>query len=582
MSNDTPDNNPSIGDAINAAAAGVTASATSGVESVARATEPIVHSVEQNVGAAGRSYVSAGRELAVTFADVDAMNLAILDLNRFVVPLIGTVASIPIDPDLVASLVLSPVTGANAEAAALGAAARLTANLVVTEGLALIAGNIVSTYQLADSTLSAAAATLRADIGILGSAAAGAPSVNASALIAGAHNAGSALEGLGKIAVIYDEATSAAENLVLVAIGLAAAGAAALVSGVLTEYGESVGEAAGKTLADNPWNVAAFGTQVVQNFSPSDAWANSLENLQGILGATGPLYDDMLSLLIHDGHTFGWFRDGQAHLGVPTVTEQAIEGANFTAASDSAAAIYGPDGRITVDLKNRILPSDVASLFAGSAQIDNVGQSDFADIRIIKSENGPDQTAYTVQIPSTQVWDFSASAAPNDVTSDLYAMRFGDQSALAHAVFDAMSKAGIATGPGAPPVMLTGFSLGGITAGAIAADPHGYNIQQVVTAGAPIGGMDIPSTTHVTAFEARQDAVPSLDGTANPSSWTTIHQNAYRLANEATPYTSTPMNAHLANRYAVMAKENPAVNNDPAIGKFFQGTLTVTDHYATR
>jgi hypothetical protein len=27
---------------------------------------------------------------------------------------------------------------------------------------------------------------------------------------------------------------------------------------------------------------------------------------------------------------------------------------------------------------------------------------------------------------------------------------------------------------------------------------------------------------------------------------------------------------------------NPAVNNDPAIGKFFQGTLTVTDYYSSR
>jgi dienelactone hydrolase len=131
-------------------------------------------------------------------------------------------------------------------------------------------------------------------------------------------------------------------------------------------------------------------------------------------------------------------------------------------------------------------------------------------------------------------------------------------------------------------VMLTGFSLGGITAGAIAAEPHGYNIQQVVTAGAPIGGMNIPSATHVTAFEARQDAVPTLDGAANPSSWTTIHQNAYRLANEDMPFPSSPANAHLADRYGVMAKANPAVNNDPAIGKFFRGTLTVTDQYATR
>jgi hypothetical protein len=274
------------------------------------------------------------------------------------------------------------------------------------------------------------------------------------------------------------------------------------------------------------------------------------------------------------------FRDGQAHLGAPNVTQQAIEAANMSTASDSAAAIYGPDGRMAVDPEHRILPSDVASLFASSAQIDEVGNSGFADIRIIKSENGPDQTAYTVQVPSTQDWSPWTGAVPNDLTSDLYSMRYGDQTALAQAVFDAMSKAGIPTGPGAPPVMMTGFSLGGITAGAIAADPHGYNVQQLVTAGAPIGGMNIPSSIHVTALEATQDFVPTLDGKENPSSWTTLREGGHALADANG--SMSPWGVHSANQYGVMAKENPTVNTDPAIGGFFQGKLTVTDYYASR
>ena len=31
-----------------------------------------------------------------------------------------------------------------------------------------------------------------------------------------------------------------------------------------------------------------------------------------------------------------------------------------------------------------------------------------------------------------------------------------------------------------------------------------------------------------------------------------------------------------------MAKENPAVNNNPELAKFFQGTQTVTDYYVRR
>ncbi|HEY8911831.1 hypothetical protein [Lacisediminihabitans sp.] len=587
MSNDKPDNNPSVVDAAVSGYNDVADSATSGGEKLAQTAQNTVsavnHDVAQNTAVAGRSYATAGRNLSVTFGEVEAMTAAIQGLNRFVVPLIGTVGSVATDPDLVASLILSPITGANAEAAALNAAARLSANLVVTEGLALITASVVTTYQLADSALSSAAATLRADVRITGSALGGLSTVSGSFVLAEGQTAGSILGGVWGVTTATVDLVGSAITLPPLIAGIIFAGIGALTSGILTEAGGSIRDAAGKSLTNNPWDIVGlFSAVAAAPFSWNDAWANTAGDFQGILGATGSSYDDILGLLIHDGHTRGMFRDGDAHLGGSGLSEGIIENRARTAAGQSGNEIYGSKNALNLDPKFHILPNDVASMLAGSAQIDRVGLGGASVIRIVESTHADGQNSYIVQIPSTQSWMPIAGSIPNDVTSDLYAMRYGDQTALAHAVFDAMSKAGIATGPGAPPVMLTGFSLGGITAGAMAADPHGYNIQQVVTAGAPIGGMDIPSTTHVTAFEARQDAVPTLDGTANPSSWTTIHQNAYRLANEATPIASTPLNAHLANRYAVMAKENPAVNNDPAIGKFFQGTLTVTDQYATR
>ena len=41
-------------------------------------------------------------------------------------------------------------------------------------------------------------------------------------------------------------------------------------------------------------------------------------------------------------------------------------------------------------------------------------------------------------------------------------------------------------------------------------------------------------------------------------------------------------NVHDPNRYAVMAVNNPTVNNDPNITRFLGGTLTVTDYAAVR
>jgi len=149
---------------------------------------------------------------------------------------------------------------------------------------------------------------------------------------------------------------------------------------------------------------------------------------------------------------------------------------------------------------------------------------------------------------------------PNDVTSDVYAMRYRHQTALANAVLDAMVQTKIPTGDGAPPVMVTGFSLGGITAGPIAATSSDYNIQQVVTAGSPIGTMPISPKIHVVALEGSQDLVPTLVGAINSKAWTTVHHTGYPLVGES----------------------NPIMNNDPNIARFLGGPLTVTDYASVR
>jgi hypothetical protein len=598
MSNDKPDNNPTVVDAAIDGYGDVADTATSSGEAVAQSAHNAAGALKRDVrrheATANRSYAASAGNLSVTFHDVDAVTTTIQDLNRFATPLIGTLGTVATDPDLIASLPLSPITGASAEAAALTAAGRLTGNLVVGEALALITASVVSTYQLADSALSNAAANLRAGIGNAGSLLSGISTVGGSSLSADGQIVSSIFGGLGGLSVATGDLAGALITLPRLIEGVFVTGIGAATSGILLEGSEALARSIHQSLGSGSsgegvgllsvMGLTTFGVEVGTNFTRNFSWdgalADSADEFQGMLGATGSSYDDILGLLIHDGHTLGMFRDGDAELGGSGLSDAVMNARNSEAVNDSNSSIYGSDEALNHDEQHHILPHDVASLFAGSAQIDYVGKDGFADIRIIESADGQGHSTYIVQIPSTQGWTPWAGSVPNDSTSDLYAMRYGDQTALSHAVFAAMNKAGIPTGAGAPPVMVTGFSLGGITAGAIAANPHGFNVEQVVTAGAPIGGMSIPTSTHVTALEARQDPVPSLDGTANPSTWTTVRHDAYPLATES-GYTVLSA-AHDANRYAVLARENAAVNNDPGFAKFFQGTQTVTDYYARR
>ena len=93
--------------------------------------------------------------------------------------------------------------------------------------------------------------------------------------------------------------------------------------------------------------------------------------------------------------------------------------------------------------------------------------------------------------------------------------------------------------------------------------------------------MAISPNIHVVALEGRQDLIPTLDGATNSKTWTTVHQTGYPLVGESN-LTMNPANVHNANRYAVMAINNPTVNNDPNITRFLGDILTVPDYAAVR
>jgi len=175
------------------------------------------------------------------------------------------------------------------------------------------------------------------------------------------------------------------------------------------------------------------------------------------------------------------------------------------------------------------------TLFNDLIAIDDAGHLDPDDdavnhesvVRIIPFVGPDGEIIYRVHIPSTQQWTPGGTSG-NDVTSDVVAkMNQAQQTQLEKMVIDAMQRAGIQPGDH---VMLAGWSLGGITAGNLAADPafnSTYRVDAVVVAGSSVEDLDIPHSTRVLDVSHTTDPVPR---TENP--WVPDHSddpNRYKI-----------------------------------------------------
>ncbi len=172
-------------------------------------------------------------------------------------------------------------------------------------------------------------------------------------------------------------------------------------------------------------------------------------------------------------------------------------------------------------------------------------------------------SVWIVEISGTQVWDPRAGQNPFDVTTDVRSMA-QDATVLADGVQQALEQAQVAsrtstavtapdavasaarTGaathpeggaavvdardPHSEPVLLVGHSLGGIAAAGLASSPRftgAHTVTHVVTMGAPVGRMPVPAGIEVLSLEHTQDAVPRLEGQANPdrATWVTVSRD---------------------------------------------------------
>lgn len=509
----------------------------------------------------------------------------------------GTAAAKAVDGDLLESMILSPVTGAAAEGAIVLASGSLLLVATETGVSAVFLEGAVVAYETADQVIAAATVAL--------------------------HNGVAFVIGVLAVPVAF-----------VVASGAAVIGGAwmlGVVGGnVVLEGVESLVDGAQQTegqVGENPWLLlspvgvaGAFTANSMAAYSPQDVvdrtaqtYAEALGNLlqaaalgNAVLGENAWFVDvltdgapGLLSGLVFAGSGFPGFTGlmsgltGQAW--PPLTYEQAIAaiaggGNRFGLFEDGTATLeLGADGHPKPHDVPGVDVRGLGDLMNGSSEIDRIGGDDFSDIRIVESAGPP--KSYIVQIPSTQVWNPDAGPAANDSTSDVVAMQ-GEQTALASAVLEAMRAAGISS---TDPVMLEGFSLGGITAGLIASDPSvPFNITHVATAGSPIARYDIPDDVQVLSLEFEEDPVARLDGRENPdrANWTTVQGDAPRLLDPATqePEEHAPgiVFSHNSHRYEEFA-DHVASAGDPSVDAFvdsadpfFSGDQTVVDYRGTR
>lgn len=170
----------------------------------------------------------------------------------------------------------------------------------------------------------------------------------------------------------------------------------------------------------------------------------------------------------------------------------------------------------TEDLVERI-----GALYPSAGDDGNV-----AHVAIECIEHRDGSRAWIVEIPGTQSFMPDGGANPLDLTADLQMMA-GETSDVMIAVSVAMEQAQIPPGEA---VMLSGHSLGGIAAMALASNDSfasRFAVSSVVTAGSPVARFAPLGGASVLSLENSTDIVRALDGAPNPdrATWITVEHD---------------------------------------------------------
>ena len=247
----------------------------------------------------------------------------------------------------------------------------------------------------------------------------------------------------------------------------------------------------------------------------------------------------------------------------------------------------------------RLRVGNLRDLFLSAREIDDMCDPDLDDkpnaavVRVVET-TGDAGRLWIVQIASTQSWNPKPGTAANDFTADIYGVA-GRETSLLRGTLDAIQSAGI---PADEPVLLTGFSLGGIIAAQLATGEYplpqrgtGINTTHLLVAGAPIKRFPVSEHVSVLSIEHKIDPVHRLDGRirvshGKPPRWMTA------TAGPPLPLDFTLAHTHHAPSYAetaaAVAELTDAVEfwqgagTSPGAHVFFQGEQVIRDYAIER
>lgn len=135
-------------------------------------------------------------------------------------------------------------------------------------------------------------------------------------------------------------------------------------------------------------------------------------------------------------------------------------------------------------------------------------------VSVQRLDHADGHRTWVVAIPGMQETDLVGSPVPTDMRTNLELMA-GVPDDMSEVAIQAMVQAGV--GPDEP-VVLAGHSQGGMVAMRLASDPRvqvRFAVAAVITAGSPVGGMQLPAGVPALHLEHAQDYVPALDGRPN-------------------------------------------------------------------
>ena len=242
-------------------------------------------------------------------------------------------------------------------------------------------------------------------------------------------------------------------------------------------------------------------------------------------------------------------------------------------------------------------------LFHSASEIGDMGDPNLDDspecgvVRIVRTVNHAGER-WIVQVSSTRSWLPRAGQAPNDLTADVYAVA-GRESSLLRGVLAAMAQAKI---PTHVPILVTGFSLGGIVAAQLATGSYlvpgctvAHRFSHLITAGSPIARFRIAEGVRVLSLEHKLDPVHRLDGRPRSTDVLSVVPWVTVRAGPPLPLDYTVGQTHHAPSYAETAQTfATGLDDDTArqywsgddgnvgASSYFVGTQTITDFAVMR